>query len=113
FRMKHSGKCASGRGYSTTAAGSRIPDPGSRIPDPGTVLPLQRDSVSATVQIVHRLHREHDCEVELRLGFRAFQPEVHLVSTLDHVLEYLVDRVLVLAGAGRNHSSHFLSHARD
>ena len=44
-------------------------------------------------------------EVELRLLGRHREPEAQLAAALDHVLEHLVDRVLVLAGPARDEAA--------
>lgn len=64
----------------------------------GIGLGLQRHPVPSAVQVIHGLHREQDGEVQLGVFFGADQSKIQLVGALQHVLDHLIDRVLVLTG---------------
>jgi MacB-like periplasmic core domain len=84
----------------SSARSGREKGKGKRKKGKGVLLlfPLKRDAVVSTVQVVHRLDREQDREVEFGVFLRPDEPQIELVRTLDHVLDHLIDRVLVLAG---------------
>ena len=69
--------------------------------------------VSSAVQVVHRLHRQQHGKLlpGAVLGHR--QPQLQLAAAGDHVLEDLVDRVLVDPGPSRHEAARRPANARD
>ena len=70
----------------------------------------KRHPVPAAVQVVHRLHGEQHGEFVARLLLRHREPQLQLAAARDHVLEHLVDRVLIDAGPARDDAPHRLAH---
>jgi hypothetical protein len=60
-----------------------------------------------TPQEIHGMDGQEDGEIELGLVFRNGNAKVEFTASLNHVLQHLVDRVLVLAGPTRHFASHF------
>src|SRR5262245_35988578 len=63
------------------------------------------------MQIVHCLDRQEDCEIELGLFFSVREAKFELATAIDHLLEELVDRVLISSGAGRHQTPYLLADA--
>ena len=67
----------------------------------------------AAVQVVHGLHGEQHGELLARLFFGHGEAQLQLAAARDHVLEHLVDRVLVDAGPAGDHAAHRAADAGD
>jgi hypothetical protein len=50
------------------------------------------------VEIVHDLHGQHNKSIAPRLSLGSTQPKTKLATAFDHIIEDLVDRVLILTG---------------
>ena len=62
-------------------------------------------------QEVHRVNGEKDGEIEFGLVLCYGDPEIQFPGSADHVLQHLVDGVLVLTGPTRDFSPHFTAKA--
>ena len=62
-------------------------------------------------QVVHRVDGQQNGEIQLRLFFRERQSQVKLSAALNHVLQDLIDRVLIFAGPGGDFATHLFSKA--
>src|SRR3989442_14827281 len=67
---------------------------------------LQRHAMPPAVQVVHRLHREKDHEIDLGRFLRIREPQVLFPAALDDLLEQLIDRILIAVGEARDSAAH-------
>ena len=63
----------------------------------------------AAVQVIHRLDRQKDHEVDFGGVLGVHEAQVELAAALDDLLEQLIDRVLVAVGEARDGASNFAS----
>ena len=62
-------------------------------------------------QVGHRVDGQQNREIQLRLLFRERQAQVELPAALNHVLEHLIDRILIFAGPGGDLATHLFAEA--
>jgi hypothetical protein len=60
---------------------------------------------------VHGVNSQKDGEIKLGMVFRNGNPKVQFAAPPNHILQHLVDRVLVLAGPTGDLPSHFSTKA--
>ena len=58
------------------------------------------------MQIVHRLNREKDHEVDFGGVLGLGQPQILLAAPIDNRFEELIDRVLITVGKARDGAAH-------
>ena len=61
----------------------------------------------AAAQIIHRVYRQQNGEVQLGLLLRHREAKIQLAAPFDHVFQNLVDRVLILSGPTGDLAAHF------
>ncbi len=62
-------------------------------------------------QVGHRVDGQQNREIQLRLLFRERQAQVELPAPLNHVLQDLIDRILIFAGPGGDLAAHLFTEA--
>ena len=62
-------------------------------------------------QVGHRVDGEQNREIQLGLLFRERQAQVELTAALNHVLQDLIDRILIFAGPGGDFAAHLFAEA--
>src|SRR5688572_7774726 len=62
---------------------------------------------------VHYLHSQHYHYTTTRLSKRCGDTQFQIFATIDHVLQHVIDRVLVHAGAFRDDLSHLTTYTPD
>ena len=62
-------------------------------------------------QVVHRVDGQQNREIQLGLLFRERQAQVELPAALNHVLQDLIDRILIFAGPGGDLAAHLFAEA--
>jgi hypothetical protein len=60
-------------------------------------------------QVGHCVNGEQDREIQFRLLFRKWQSQVKLTTALNHVLQDLVDRILIFTSPGGDFAADFFS----
>src|SRR5687767_10562800 len=78
-----------------------------------TFFTSQEQAMPAAVKVIHRLYGQQDCELLARLILGTDETELELAAPGDHVLEHLIDRVLIDAGPARDDAADRAPDARD
>ena len=65
------------------------------------------------MQHVHDLNCQNNHQAAARFAWRNSDAQLQILATIDHVFDYMIDCVLVHAGAVGDYLAHFATHAAD
>ena len=63
------------------------------------------------MQNVHDLHSQDNHKTPPRFAFGVYDTKLQILAAIDHVLQHVIDSVLVNSGAFGNNLTHFAAHA--